>query len=40
LLVEAVSKNDSIVAYEAKIKTAGKTSEIRVNPDGSLAKEP
>ena len=39
-LVEAVSKNDSIVAYEAKIKTAGKTSEVRVNPDGSLAKEP
>jgi hypothetical protein len=40
VLVEAVSKNNSIVAYEAKIKTAGKTSEIRVNPDGSPAKEP
>jgi len=39
-LVEAVSKNDSIVAYEAKIKTAGKTSEISVKPDGSPAKEP
>ena len=39
-LVEAVSKNDSIVAYEAKIKTAGKTSEVKVNPDGSPAKEP
>ena len=39
VLVEAVSKNDSIVAYEAKIKTAGKTSEVRVNPDGSPAKE-
>ena len=40
VLVEAVSKNDSIVAYEAKIKTAGKTSEITVKPDGSPAKEP
>jgi|SRR5579859_689717 len=40
VLVEAVSKNDSIIAYEAKIKTAGKTSEVRVNPDGSPAKEP
>jgi uncharacterized membrane protein YkoI len=39
-LVESVSKNDSLVAYEAKIKTAGKTSEVRVNPDGSPAKEP
>jgi hypothetical protein len=40
VLVEAVSIHDSIVAYEAKIKTAGKTSEVRVNPDGSPAKEP
>jgi len=40
VLVESVSKNDAIVAYEAKIKTAGKTSEVRVNPDGSPAKEP
>jgi hypothetical protein len=40
VLVESVSKNDSIVAYEAKIKTAGKTSEIAVKPDGSPAKEP
>jgi uncharacterized membrane protein YkoI len=39
-LVESVSKNGSLVAYEAKIKTAGKTSEVRVNPDGSPAKEP
>jgi hypothetical protein len=39
-LVEAVSKNDSVIAYEAKIKTSGKTSEVRVNPDGSPAKEP
>ena len=40
VLVESVSKNDTIVAYEAKIKTAGKTSEVKVNPDGSPAKEP
>ena len=40
VLVESVIKNDAIVAYEAKIKTAGKTSEVRVNPDGSPAKEP
>ena len=40
VLVESVSKNDAIVAYEAKIKTAGKTSEIAVKPDGSPAKEP
>jgi len=40
VLVESVSKNDALVAYEAKIKTAGKTSEIAVKPDGSPAKEP
>ncbi|PYT28212.1 MAG: hypothetical protein DMG58_18865 [Acidobacteria bacterium] len=40
MVVESVSKNDTIVAYEAKIKTAGKTSEIAVKPDGSPAKEP
>ena len=40
VLVESVSKNDTLVAYEAKIKTAGKTSEITVKPDGSPAKEP
>ena len=40
VIVESVSKNDSLVAYEAKIKTAGKTSEITVKPDGSPAKEP
>jgi hypothetical protein len=40
VIVESVSKNDSLVAYEVKIKTAGKTSEITVKPDGSPAKEP
>jgi hypothetical protein len=38
--VESVTKDHSIVAYEAKIKTAGKTSEVRLSPDGSPAKEP
>ncbi len=40
VLVESVTKGNSIVAYEAKIKTAGKTSEVRVTPDGAPAKEP
>jgi len=38
--VESVTKGRSVVAYEAKIKTAGKTSEVRVSPDGAPAKEP
>lgn len=40
VLVELVSKNGSPVAYEAKIKTAGKVSEVRINPGGSPTKEP
>ena len=38
--VESVTRAHSIVAYEAKIKTAGKTSEVRLSPDGGPAKEP
>ena len=38
--VESVTKDNAIVAYEAKIKTAGKSSEVRVTPDGAPAKEP
>jgi hypothetical protein len=38
--VESVAKDNSIIAYEAKIKTAGKTSEVRVTPDGAPSKEP
>jgi uncharacterized membrane protein YkoI len=34
LKVESLSKNAKIVAYEAKIETAGKKSEIQVGPDG------
>jgi uncharacterized membrane protein YkoI len=34
LTVESVTKNNAIVAYEAHVKTAGKISEIKVDPDG------
>jgi len=34
LMVESVTKNNAIVAYEAHVKTAGKISEIKVGPDG------
>jgi len=37
--VESVTKGSSVVAYEAKIKTAGKTSEIKVSPEGAAVKE-
>jgi len=32
--VESLTKNGKIVAYEAKVETAGKKSEIQVGPDG------
>ncbi len=32
--VESLTKHDKIVAYEAKVQTAGKKSEIQVGPDG------
>jgi len=35
LKVESLTKNGKIVAYEAKVETAGKKSEIQVGPDGS-----
>jgi uncharacterized membrane protein YkoI len=34
LTVESITKNNAIVAYEAHVKTAGKISEIKVDPDG------
>jgi hypothetical protein len=34
LLVESITKNNAIVAYEAHVKTAGKFSEIKVDPNG------
>jgi len=34
LTVESITKNNAIVAYEAHVKTTGKISEIKVDPDG------
>ena len=34
LKVESLTKNSKLVAYEAKVETAGKKSEIQVGPDG------
>jgi hypothetical protein len=34
LKVESITKHDKLVAYEAKVQTAGKKSEIQVGPDG------
>jgi uncharacterized membrane protein YkoI len=34
LTVESITKNNAIVAYEAHVKTGGKISEIKVDPDG------
>jgi uncharacterized membrane protein YkoI len=34
LKVESLSKHDKLVAYEAKVQTDGKKSEIQVGPDG------
>jgi hypothetical protein len=36
LIVESITKDNAIVAYEAHIRTAGKISEIKVTPDGKL----
>jgi uncharacterized membrane protein YkoI len=32
--VETITKHDKLVAYEAKVTTAGKRSEVQVGPDG------
>jgi hypothetical protein len=32
--VESITKHDKLVAYEAKVMTAGKRSEVQVGPDG------
>lgn len=34
LSVESITKNNAVVAYEAHVRTAGKISEIKVDPDG------
>ena len=33
--VESISKNDKLVAYEAKVSTNGRKSEVQVGPDGN-----
>jgi len=38
--IESVTKDRSVVGYEARIRTAGKTSEIRLSPDGAPIQEP
>lgn len=35
-MIEAISEGDAIVAYEAHIRRAGKSMEIKVGPDGQL----
>ena len=32
--VESLTKHDKLVAYEAKVRSDGKTSEVQVGPDG------
>ena len=32
--VESITKHDKLVAYEAKVSTGGKRSEVQVGPDG------
>lgn len=39
MMVESVTKNDAVVAYEAHVKTGNKRSEIKVAPDGHLIKD-
>jgi uncharacterized membrane protein YkoI len=34
VMVESITKNDAIVAYEAHVKTGKKRSEVKVSPDG------
>lgn len=36
LKIESITKNDSIVAYEALIKSQGKLKEVKVDPDGKV----
>jgi hypothetical protein len=36
LVVESITKNATVVAYEAHLRKAGKRSEIKIAPDGTL----
>jgi hypothetical protein len=35
-MVESITKNDAVVAYEAHIKIGKKSLEVKVSPDGQL----
>jgi hypothetical protein len=35
-VIEAITKGDTVVAYEAHIKKAGKSQEVKVNPEGQV----
>jgi hypothetical protein len=37
--VESITKHDKLVAYEAKVDTNGKKSEVQVGPDGKPREE-
>jgi hypothetical protein len=36
VMVESITKNDAIVAYEAHVRTGKKSREVKVGPDGQL----
>ncbi len=38
LMVESITENNAIVAYEAHVRKAGKISEVKVSPDGKPVK--
>ena len=35
-VIEAITKGNAVVAYEAHIKKAGKSQEVKVNPEGQV----
>lgn len=39
VMVESITKDNSIVAYEAHIRTGRKHSEVKVTPEGRLVDE-
>ena len=39
-MIESLTKNEQLVAYEAHVKHAGKRSEIQVGPNGEKLKHP
>lgn len=39
VLVESLTKGDTLMWYEAHVKKAGKSREIKINPEGQLVKD-